>query len=429
MINETFSQLWQQFGDILVLRPEAFEQLNTLPNGSTVAVMMVLAAGLSQTVAQSIILFANRVKPLRFVLTLIIGVILFVFGYFFLVLSTWIISFAPFTIEAPFTVVQRTLGASYAPLIFSVFGAMPYFGQPILSVLSFWHLLAIVVGFASATQATLWQAFGTVGLGWLMLWVLQHTIGQPIANLGYWIVCKVAGVELVVKRRSFLRRLQQNLRAFPIRDQSPAQIAATGNSVQSSVGELDNIKPSLSVLEPAAIFQTDAVTSAPSKVPSRFAAIAVQGGSYLSLIGVTLTAIVLLSPIRALFAGVEQAGNLSQLITNLVWIGIIAIVAAVLLAPWETLGWWAGWYDDRLEPVSDSDPQASTQNTISRYVSRYVVYLDGVGQSTLDYLSDSQAFVDALERDLPQDIKVIKGIMPYSVRNNPLTGNRPLAFL
>lgn len=433
MINETLTQLWQQFGDILALRPEAFEQLNTLSGGSTAAVIIVLAAGLSQTVAQSVILFANRVKPLRFVLTLIIGVILFAFGYLFLVLSTWLISFAPFTIEAPFTVVGRTLGVSYAPQIFSVFGAMPYFGQPILSVLSFWHLLAIVVGFASATHATLWQAFGTVGLGWLMLWVLQHTIGQPIANLGYRIVCKAAGVELVIKRRSFLRRLQQNLREFPIRDRSPAQIAATGNSVQSSIEALDEIEPSPSVLEPAAIFQTDAVTSASSKVSSRFAAIAFQGGGYLSLIGVTLIAIVLLSPIRALwFSGVEQSGNLSQFITNLVWIGIIAIVAAALLAPWETLGWWAGWYGDSLNEVPKdrldtiSDPQTPTQAAISRYV----VYLDGVGQSTLDYLSDSQAFVDALEHDLPQDIKVIKGIMPYSVRNNPLTGgNRPLAFL
>ncbi|KJH71065.1 CAAX amino protease [Aliterella atlantica] len=430
MSDETFSQFWQQLGEILALHPEAFEQINTQPGGSTAAIV-VLTACLSQAVAQSVVLFANRVKPLRFVLTLLIGAIIFAFGYLFLVLSTWIISFAPFTVEAPFTVVERTLGASYAPLIFSLFGAMPYFGEPILSVLSFWHLLAIVVGFAAATHASLWQAFGTVGLGWLMLWVLQHTIGQPIANLGYWLVCKVAGVELVIKRQSFLMRLQQNLRAFPLPEQSPAQIVATGNSVVSPVREPENqVEPALSVLEPAAIFQNNAAiaTSVSSKAPSRLWTIAVQARDYLISIGVTSIAIVLLSPIRAWwFAEFEQSSRISQFVVSLVWIGAIALVAAALLAPWETLGWWAGWLGDSLDPSSDStQPQATSAQTP---VTRYVVYLDGIGQSTLDYLSDSQAFVDALEHNLPQDIKVIKGIMPYSVRNNPLTENRPLAFL
>ena len=64
------------------------------------------------------------------------GAILFAFGYLFLVVTTWAISYAPFTAEAPFSVLARTLAFGYAPLIFSFFGAMPYFGQPILTLLS-----------------------------------------------------------------------------------------------------------------------------------------------------------------------------------------------------------------------------------------------------------------------------------------------------
>ena len=197
-MNETaLDRFWELLGWVLALKFEAFEQINTLPHGSTVALLVVLAAGLSQVLAQSIILFINRVKPVRFVFSLLIGSVVFAFGYIFLVISTWLIGFAPFTIEAPFGVVARTLGFSYAPLIFSLFGAMPYLGEPILSLLSLWHLLAMVVGIAAASNTGVWQAFGTVALGWVMLWVLQRTIGQPIASFGRWVTSQVAGVELV----------------------------------------------------------------------------------------------------------------------------------------------------------------------------------------------------------------------------------------
>jgi predicted Abi (CAAX) family protease len=59
---------------------------------------------------------------------------------------------------------------------------------------------------------------------------------------------------------------------------------------------------------------------------------------------------------------------------------------------------------------------------------RYVVYLDGVGQSKYQHLPSVERFLEELEIILPDDIRVIKGIMPYSVLNNPLTVDRPLAF-
>lgn len=165
-MNETaLNRFWELLGWVLALNSKAFEQINTLPHGSTVALIVVLAASLSQVIAQSVILFFNRIKPVRFVFTLLIGTVLFVFGYVFLVLSTWLISFAPFTVKAPFGVVARTLGFSYAPLIFSVFGAIPHLGEPILAILSLWQLLAMVVGFAVASNTNVWQSFGTVALG------------------------------------------------------------------------------------------------------------------------------------------------------------------------------------------------------------------------------------------------------------------------
>ncbi|HTL89965.1 MAG TPA: CAAX protease [Leptolyngbya sp.] len=439
MIHETIlSQFWQRLGEVLALNPETFEQIHTMPHGSAVAVMIVLLAGLSQVLAQSVILFVNRVKPARFVLTLMIGVVLFAFGYLFLVSSTWLISFAPFTSEAPFQVVVRTIGISYAPLVFAVFGAMPYLGEPLLLLLSVWHLLAIVVGFAAATHVTLWQAFGTVGLGWLMLWIGQRTIGQPIANLGHWLECQAAGVELGTQWQPSLARLLQHLHAFPLSsDRSPVQTAAGSaalSPIQQPANRIEPEEPLNPVCgitaSPTAISPNQAATGSQSR-PARASwllTLITQWKSYLALIGVTLLTIVLLSPIHVWWvAGYEKFGGIFQLAFNLIWIGIIALLAAALLAPWETLGWWAGWYGDRVDLTLDPEPQ-SQPTSAQTAINRYVVYLDGIGQSTREYLADSQAFVDGLERILPQDTRLIEGIIPYSVFNTPLTANRPLAF-
>jgi hypothetical protein len=109
---------------------------------------------------------------------------------------------------------------------------------------------------------------------------------------------------------------------------------------------------------------------------------------------------------------------------------VVAIVFASMLAPLETLGWWAGWYGDNL----DSQPTASNQTAPAEssrpnLVSRYVVYLDGIGQSGQEYTPDVMDFLNALKPALPPDVELVQGLMMYSVLNQPLDQDRPLAML
>jgi predicted Abi (CAAX) family protease len=115
-------------------------------------------------------------------------------------------------------------------------------------------------------------------------------------------------------------------------------------------------------------------------------------------------------------------------IFDLIWIGVVAVAFAGLLAPLEALGWWAGWYSDEVNtqgvavaPVSPADGQPE--------ISRYIVYLDGVGQSGEAYTPDVEAFVQALQAVLPPDMVFVSGLMMYSVFNRPLNEDRPLAWL
>lgn len=106
---------------------------------------------------------------------------------------------------------------------------------------------------------------------------------------------------------------------------------------------------------------------------------------------------------------------------------LILVVAAGIIAPLETLSWWAGWdrevqgpTDMPTDPV-DADP---TRGEIARY---YVVYLSGIGTSDPNYLTEKETqFLDALDARLPGAI-LIRDIFPYSSTNTPLTERRPLA--
>ena len=65
-MNQTaLERFWELLGWVLALNSEAFAQINSLPRGTMVAIIVVIAAGFSQTAAHSVILFLNRVKPIR----------------------------------------------------------------------------------------------------------------------------------------------------------------------------------------------------------------------------------------------------------------------------------------------------------------------------------------------------------------------------
>lgn len=74
------------------LLTQVFEAMATLPNANKIAIGVLLLAGFSQEIGQSIILFFNRVKPLRFVLSLVLSAVLFIFSYGFWIWSTWLVS-------------------------------------------------------------------------------------------------------------------------------------------------------------------------------------------------------------------------------------------------------------------------------------------------------------------------------------------------
>ncbi len=124
-------------------------------------------------------------------------------------------------------------------------------------------------------------------------------------------------------------------------------------------------------------------------------------------------------------AGLAATWNFSLQIISIL---IITLMFAGLLIPLEALGWWAGWYDDDLDTASypGTLEEPIPENTDIR---KYVIYLDGICQSHSQYLPEVEIFLNELAIALPDDIALIRGLMPYSVLNKPLTEDRWLSFL
>ncbi|HIK43852.1 MAG TPA: CAAX protease [Leptolyngbyaceae cyanobacterium M65_K2018_010] len=422
------NRFWEAIGYVFALNGEAFRIAATWPEALKVALLVVLLAGLSQGIGQSIILFLNQVKPVRFVLSLAINAVLFTLGFLALVLSTWLLTLTPWSQSVPFEQLVTVLGLAYAPLLFSFLGALPYLGLPILNLLSVWHLLAMVVGFGAITNLGLMGAFRYVFLGWLVLQILQNTIGRPIASLGKRIANRAAGVELVTSRRDLTASMQESLDEVSTRwrDQLNQRVETLqqGDVMAAIMGDYPPLAMA-GAAPGASVALADTAKSKQRGWGNAFKTVV----SLLAMVLLTIVVLILLRPIREWWFGwFASLPNLLQLVLNLIWIGVVALIVAGLLAPLETLGWWAGWYEDEVNTTIKAG-ELATPAPADQTFSRYVVYLDGIGKSTFEYLPDIEEFLDTLAPTLPDDVALVRGIMPYSVMNAPLDEDRPLAFL
>lgn len=417
MTSPTPETLWHVLEGVLTLDPDAFRAIRQF-SAETVAwltLAVVFLAGLSQALAQSIILFVNQVKPLRFAISLLLAAVLFVVGYWFWAASIWVSSRWFLVAPIPWQTITYSLALSYLPLVFSFLGSMPYLGVPILRLLAVWNLLAVVVGFAVLANLSLGQAVWHVGLGWLVFQVLQQTVGQPIVSLGRWLTNRVAGVKLVVDRR----QLRALIGANPLGPGEAATIASR-SSPPGARGPRELSPPDPNDPLSASELKASTIVSGLHRPLQRL-------WLYIGLASLALGVAISLEPLRDLSTQwYSQTPALAQFALDLLWIGAIALIVGALLAPLEALGWWAGWYGDPVNTVVVTpNPDPTTE---PRSKQRYIVYLDGVNQSTADYQPAVAKYLDRLGQQLPSSMALVKGLMPYSVLSRALTQDRPLAF-
>lgn len=180
----------------LILDPEIFAQIEQVPEGIVIALVVVALAGLSEAIGQSIVLFINRVSPPRFVLSILLSAGSHIIGYLFWTASIWLVGTHVFLRNQPLVTVASAVGLAYAPQLLGFFVLAPYLGSFFSLILSLWSLLAIIVAIQVGLDLSIGQALLCSGLGWLLIQAWRRTLGRPILAVGHWLHRQTVGVPL-----------------------------------------------------------------------------------------------------------------------------------------------------------------------------------------------------------------------------------------
>lgn len=123
-------------------------------------------------------------------------------------------------------------------------------------------------------------------------------------------------------------------------------------------------------------------------------------------------------------------GDLLELVVDLGAVALVLFVLAAVIAPFETLGWWAGWSRRLPRPISLSEGlTAAFEAPGGHSHAAYIVYLNGLGATDVQGLTPSErGFLQRLAERLP-DAAIVDDVFPYSAINVPLTGARPMRWL
>ena len=110
---------------------------------------------------------------------------------------------------------------------------------------------------------------------------------------------------------------------------------------------------------------------------------------------------------------------------SLLTIFFLALLVILIISPFESLQWWAGWV---AETNADTpDQAASPPADLGTQPDQYVIFLPGVGAMGTDVDPWEQSLVDLLHSGLPSGV-ILAGLFPFTVREDTLTEHRRTAW-
>lgn len=203
-ISIYFTFLFRGIGHALTLDPKLYAVVDEYPDTRLVVLGIVFLAGASMLLGQSVVLFINRVRRGRFLISLALNGLMFIISYIIWGLAIWLVGTLLFPVAPEVGAVVRLVGLSTAPLVFGFFILIPWMGPFIGKVLNIWGFLILVSVIEVAFQVGLVRALVCVGLGWLLMLGLTRFIGKPFIMLRNFLWTKVAGSPLDANTQDLL---------------------------------------------------------------------------------------------------------------------------------------------------------------------------------------------------------------------------------
>jgi hypothetical protein len=183
MMEPTLAEL---ISGVLRLDRSAFDAIEQSSHGLRDAFIVLILAGASVTLGQSVVLFLNRVSPGRFALALLLGGLELVLEALIWITLVWLIVGLLGVSRPHLLETLDVIGLAYAPFLFGVLIFLPYVGLPIFSVLRLWVLLAAIVGTSAAFDIAPELAAVAVAGGFLSRWLLLHVFHRWMTAADHW---------------------------------------------------------------------------------------------------------------------------------------------------------------------------------------------------------------------------------------------------
>ena len=162
--------------------PTVFRDIQLATNGLSISLIIVLLAGLSEALGQSVVLFANKVSRGRFVGSLLVSGFIFAVVVLCWTTSIWLVISILLGQGWGVSYVDtfRVVGLGLSPHIFGFFILLPFLGGPIAAGLAAWSFILVLFGLRYAFHFSLMEALYASTLGWLLYIVIKNTIGYPL---------------------------------------------------------------------------------------------------------------------------------------------------------------------------------------------------------------------------------------------------------
>jgi hypothetical protein len=192
-LGAALRSFFQVIGGLLRFDETAIEAIYAFEGGKWIALAILILGGISLAIGQSVVLFANRVRRRRFILSITVSGFVFLLWVLLWAGSTWLLILITPGQEMTYTDILLGAAISMAPLLLGFLVLLPYIGNPIFQLLRIWILLTYLVVISTITDASYLGALAWAALGWLLIEVVLRFPPLQFQRLRNWGWQKVTG--------------------------------------------------------------------------------------------------------------------------------------------------------------------------------------------------------------------------------------------
>jgi hypothetical protein len=187
-MDQLLSHLVQVIGLALRFTPDLAQVVLAYPHPGLLALGVALLAGISVLIGDSVVLFANHVRPARFVAGLALNGVLFALSLAIEGITIWLVARYLFGARQPLGLAVAIAFLGSAPLVFGFFIMAATLGPHVGRLLRIWSWLIVVLAVRDGFRLALWEALVCVLLAQALIWLINVAFRRPLGavNDGVW---------------------------------------------------------------------------------------------------------------------------------------------------------------------------------------------------------------------------------------------------